>query len=251
MIMKHLRLILILAFALVTVSCGKFNTNKKLHAVDLGLSVKWANMNVGALKPEASGLYFAWGEVEPKETYTEDNYKWSTDSYTSLTKYNIHSPGTVDNLATLAPEDDAAHVRLGGKWRIPTVAECNELCTECDWEVIEQNGIKGVKVTGRKEGYTGNSIFIPFSGGFSDELNGDGEAMWCWTSSLHEWEYSQDSKYAYVLLCHRDSQPVIPMNGEFLDLECSPSSVTIHFSSGSIRTMSATPPACRRPQGSL
>ena len=67
MIMKHLRLILVLAFALVTVSCGKFNTNKKLHAVDLGLSVKWANMNVGALKPEASGIYFAWGEVEPKK----------------------------------------------------------------------------------------------------------------------------------------------------------------------------------------
>lgn len=220
MIMKHLKLILILAFALFLHSCGKTDDNVKLHAVDLGLSVKWANMNVGATKPEANGLFFAWGEVEPKETYTEDNYKWSPDGYTSFTKYNIHSPGTVDNLATLAPEDDAAHVKLGGKWRMPTVAECNELCTECDWEVIEQNGVKGVKVTGRKEGYTGKSIFIPFSGGFSDEPNGDGESMCCWTSSLNEWEYSQDSKYAFVLLCGPTPQPIVPLNGsDVSDLE--------------------------------
>ena len=34
-------------------------------AVDLGLpsGTKWANMNVGATKPEEFGLYFAWGET--------------------------------------------------------------------------------------------------------------------------------------------------------------------------------------------
>ena len=31
--------------------------------VDLGLSVKWATMNVGASKPEDYGEYFAWGDV--------------------------------------------------------------------------------------------------------------------------------------------------------------------------------------------
>ena len=35
-------------------------------AVDLGLSVKWANCNVGASTPEEYGDYFAWGEVHPK-----------------------------------------------------------------------------------------------------------------------------------------------------------------------------------------
>ena len=37
--------------------------------VDLGLSVKWATCNVGAIQPEEFGDYFAWGEVETKEIY--------------------------------------------------------------------------------------------------------------------------------------------------------------------------------------
>ena len=37
-----------------------------VEAVDLGLSVKWANMNVGAKKASGFGTYFAWGETKPK-----------------------------------------------------------------------------------------------------------------------------------------------------------------------------------------
>ncbi len=36
------------------------------EAVDLGLSVKWANKNLGAESPEAAGDYYAWGELETK-----------------------------------------------------------------------------------------------------------------------------------------------------------------------------------------
>ena len=36
------------------------------EAVDLGLSVKWATCNVGAIRPEECGDYFAWGELHPK-----------------------------------------------------------------------------------------------------------------------------------------------------------------------------------------
>ena len=40
-------------------------------AIDLGLpsGTKWANMNVGANKPEDYGDHFAWGETKPKEVY--------------------------------------------------------------------------------------------------------------------------------------------------------------------------------------
>lgn len=40
--------------------------------VDLGLpsGLKWATCNVGATKPEEYGNYYAWGETEPKTTYT-------------------------------------------------------------------------------------------------------------------------------------------------------------------------------------
>ena len=36
---------------------------------DLGLSVKWADRNVGASSPEEYGEYFAWGEVKTKRYY--------------------------------------------------------------------------------------------------------------------------------------------------------------------------------------
>ncbi|MDE5561826.1 MAG: hypothetical protein K2J00_08565, partial [Bacteroidaceae bacterium] len=42
---------------------------QRMKAVDLGLSVRWANMNVGADTPEDYGDYFAWGEVKTKRYY--------------------------------------------------------------------------------------------------------------------------------------------------------------------------------------
>lgn len=43
---------------------------KEAVAVDLGMSVKWANINVGATKPKEYGDYFAWGETAPKGIHT-------------------------------------------------------------------------------------------------------------------------------------------------------------------------------------
>ena len=40
-------------------------THNGYEYVDLGLSVKWATMNVGATTPEEYGDYFAWGATEP------------------------------------------------------------------------------------------------------------------------------------------------------------------------------------------
>ena len=38
--------------------------------VDLGLSVKWATMNLGAAKISDPGGYYAWGETGKKDDYT-------------------------------------------------------------------------------------------------------------------------------------------------------------------------------------
>ena len=46
---------------------GDAKTPNGVEAVDLGLSVKWANMNVGAQKDSGFGSYFAWGEIKPKD----------------------------------------------------------------------------------------------------------------------------------------------------------------------------------------
>ena len=129
-----------------------------VEAVDLGLSVKWANMNVGATKDSGFGSYFAWGEVKPKKYYSWGTYTWSKGDSNFLLKYSV-----ADRKIQLAPSDDAARANWGGEWRMPTIAECEELAdpAKCDWEWTTKDGVNGYKITGKK---TGKSIFLPITG---------------------------------------------------------------------------------------
>ena len=155
--------------------------------VDLGLpsGIKWATCNVGATKPEEYGGYYAWGEIEEKEEYSWITYKWCNGSLNTLTKYCTNgSYGAVDNKTVLDPEDDVAHVKWGGSWRMPTKAELNELLTNCTWTWTTQNGVNGYKVTSKSNG---NSIFLPAAGGRDGtDLHLSGSYGYCWSSSLHE-----------------------------------------------------------------
>ena len=153
--------------------------------VDLGLSVKWATMNVGANSPEDYGDYFAWGETSTKSTYEWSTYKYCNGSYNTLTKYNTSSDyGTVDNKTTLELSDDAAQANWGGAWRMPTDAEMTELLEQCTWTWTTQNGVNGYKVTSKSNG---NSIFLPAAGyclGSSLGSAGSNGSSY-WSSSLH------------------------------------------------------------------
>ena len=145
--------------------------------VDLGLSVKWATFNVGATSPEDYGYYFAWGETEPKETYSWATYKWCDGTDANITKYN-----TADGKTILEPADDAAQVQWGGNWRMPTEEEQQELIDRCSWERTNLNGVIGYKVTGPN----GNSIFIPIAGAynsFDNQLNSVGSIGWIYSST--------------------------------------------------------------------
>ena len=151
--------------------------------VDLGLSVKWATMNVGASESEDYGDYFAWGEIEPKDYYDWSTYKWCNGSETTLTKYNTKSSnGTVDNKTQLDLSDDAARANWGGSWRMPTDAEWTELREQCTWTWTAQNGKNGYKVTSKTNG---NSIFLPAAGYRDDSsLYDAGSYADYWSSSL-------------------------------------------------------------------
>lgn len=132
-------------------------------AKDLGLSVKWADRNIGASSPEQYGDYFSWGEVKVKRFYGKySGYKHFDD--TKFHKYNYyHFDGsTVDSLLVLKAEDDAASFNLGKKWRMPTEQEVNELFEKCMFKKSTLNGAKGYWVM-NKEGI-GDSIFIPLTG---------------------------------------------------------------------------------------
>ena len=176
------------------------------EVVDLGIvvngkTIKWASLNFGASSAEEYGEYYAWGETEPKpkSNYSWSSYEWSYGSYNFLTKYNnssIYGSSTVDNKTVLEADDDVAHVKLGGNWRMPTDAEWTELMNNCTWAWTTLNGIKGYRVTGKKSGYTNKSIFLPAAGEWGDTYsNFVGSNGYYWSSSL----YSDDPRYAYYV----------------------------------------------------
>ena len=149
--------------------------------VDLGLpsGTLWATCNIGADSPEDCGDYFAWGETEPKEVYSWTNYKWCNGTYDTMTKYCSNSDyganGFVDNKKELDPEDDAAYVNWGSSWRMPTMAQLQELVENCTWQWTTRNGVEGQLA----KGPNGKTLFLPaaryrYDSSLSDEeISGD------------------------------------------------------------------------------
>lgn len=157
--------------------------------VDLGLQsgTLWATCNVGAATPEDYGDYFAWGETEPKTTYSLSNYKHSHGGYNELTKYCHISDygynGFVDNLTSLQSADDAATAKLGSGWHIPTKEQWQELYLGTDHTWTTRNGVKGRLFT---SSYNGNSIFLPAAGYRKDDGAEDaGQLGRYWSNLLY------------------------------------------------------------------
>ena len=157
--------------------------------VDLGLpsGTLWASFNLGASKPEEYGNYYAWGETEPKSVFSWSTYKWykKEGGKEGLTKYcpdpEYGFDGFKDDKWILDPEDDAAHVKLGEAWRMPTAGDWDELARLCTLEWVSLGGVDCAKLTGPN----GNSIILPPGGGANDDsdLIGVGELGVFWSSS--------------------------------------------------------------------
>ena len=150
--------------------------------VDLGLpsGTLWATCNVGAYSPEQSGGYYSWGETETKS----GDRSWETYAFgpsdNSPSKYNV-----ADGLTTLELIDDAAHVNMGGNWRMPTLSEMTELVQQTSISEDTVNGIGGKRFTGQNN----NSIFIPETGNYWESTFASGGLM-LWSSSLSNLKYS-------------------------------------------------------------
>lgn len=132
--------------------------------VDLGLAsgLKWATYNVGATSVTEKGDLYAWGETEPKDHCTWEDYKWSDGKYNTMNKYcEDERYGKVDSLYQLEVEDDAAMSKWGDSWRMPTSLEQRELLAGCYW--YEVNDFMGSGIHGYigKSKTNGNQIFLP------------------------------------------------------------------------------------------
>lgn len=113
------------------------------HAVDLGLSVKWANCNIGSSCAGDKGGLYGWGDVTGS-IFTEEYYLKDKDVPIDIanTEYDIVSK------------------ILGPEWSLPTIEEWKELIKECKWEWISNPLIKGYLISG----FTGEKIFLPMAG---------------------------------------------------------------------------------------
>ena len=111
----------------------KVSVSKKIEtsgAVDMGLSVKWAAVNLGTDTYREGGKRFHWGGTYTPGSSSWAGYIWYDTTTKTITKYN----GT-DKKVFLDPEDDAATVLLGDGWRTPTQKEVEDLISGCYWEM--------------------------------------------------------------------------------------------------------------------
>ena len=189
--------------------CEVLVDDPNIPYVDLGLSVKWAAWNLGAFSPEEQGDFYAWGETAPKVLYEEENYKWWPGPYgENPTKYfggNVQIPGRSMDL-----EDDVAHVILGGRWRLPTREEFEELCSRCSISSNAPYLDYGFAFTSPN----GNSIFLPTAGRvrsikgvrsqFSSIYTLDSNSGYYWSTDLE----MNNVSYAGALLFTHDTTPI-------------------------------------------
>lgn len=125
--------------------------------IDLGLSVKWATMNIGAEYETDYGNSYAWGEVKPKGFFAWKTYFDSKDQQGK--SFKIYRVGGKMKISSNS-DHDAARANWGGTWRLPTIEEMTELIEKCVWTWKSSPVGSGYIVTGPN----GNSIFLPASG---------------------------------------------------------------------------------------
>lgn len=131
---------------------------------------KFAEYNVGVTdrKAESYGGYYAWGGCQDKI----DDYNTGTDA--------------------LEDTDDTATNLWGSKWRMMTKSEFEYLLYMCEVEVCEYkwttvNGVNGYKFTGKEDGYTSNSIFLPAAGYYNvDKVYDLGSSGNYWFSDTND-----------------------------------------------------------------
>ena len=242
--MKKLFCLSLAALTLLSVSCkkddkpgkGKYGVDGVTplpEAVDLGTvvngkNIKWASFNLGASKEHEYGDYYAWGETATKSDYSWATYTYANGTNNKLTKYCPKDKKSYwdvagkdpDGEVTLLPSDDVAHVKLGGKWRMPTLDEIKALLAlktnkDYTWEkwvlatATDGNGngikdawgnaVRGIRIT-RKS--TGATLFLPASGYCNGTSIGESAGSWggYWSSSLN----TDSPSYACDLLFYSD-----------------------------------------------
>ena len=136
------------------------------EAVDLGLSVKWADRYMGASAVHEVGDYYAWGVTESYTEFSCANYDAATKFAKNQYDHDNRSTCGFWNMVELTADMDVAQVKLPKGWRLPTAAEAEELLTTCTLEDVAgfDGGSKKEGKSVVKFSHNGQSIEIPTDG---------------------------------------------------------------------------------------
>lgn len=205
--------------------------NNGREYVDLGLpsGTMWATCNIGANYPEDYGDYYAWGEINPKSSYTWMNYL--TDFGSKISNYKdcgkkkdpLRNYVYPNKKSISGTQFDVAKVKWGENWEMPTKEQWEELKQYCKWKNEYRRGVTGMLITGPNA----NTIFLP-AAGYHDSviLNERGfyGDYWSATSS------STSAVQANILNFNRSAHAIIATYGRLLGCSirpvCSVSSTT-------------------------
>ena len=189
-------------------------TENGFEYVDLGSpsGTMWATCNVGADKPEDEGLLFQFGRVDGYK-YDDENHKFKTNAQNledgSSSKYvpvtasgKIYKEREILDLA-----DDAAHIHMGGKWKMPTYDEFKELVDNTTHDVVTINGVKGMMFTSY---INSKQLFIPFVGyWYNGSFAAAGSDATVWSSQVRPFIVDR----AYRLYCRSSGDACIDSYG--------------------------------------
>ena len=169
--------------------------------VDLGLpsGTMWATCNVGATKPEDEGLLSQFGHVDGYK-YGDKNSQFRTNYQNKQDTGNDIIPLTTSGkvykkFEILDLEDDAAHVNMGGAWKMPTYDELKELVDNTTCKVETINGVKGMLFISN---INNKRLFIPFVGyWYNGNFATTGSNAYVWSSQV----LSSYVDSAYIIYC--------------------------------------------------
>jgi hypothetical protein len=139
-------------------------------AVDLGLSVLWADCNVGGNSESPIGGLYGWGD--PSGEKTSQNVKDYLDVAGGL---YVKTPQNITGT-----QYDIATAKWGKDWRMPSKENWKELIEKCKWTKEKAFHVDGYRV----EGPNGNSIFLPNTGLRFGETISNTDAGYYWTSEM-------------------------------------------------------------------
>ena len=164
--------------------------------------VKWATED---LSGSYNNLYFQWASIEGRNegaiqglfpaywgNYVYDNGSTAPGA-AGMTKYNLS-----DGKRTIETGDDAAYVRLQGKYRIPTPDEVTSLInnTTHQWMTNYQNqGISGMLFTDKTD--SSKTLFFQAKGiAQNKNINSKGVGCFFWTNQIYGNDV-QTGRYMY------------------------------------------------------